>query len=125
MHQDPDVDIGGSYAPVGGKILVKMENEVKQKRLYTRAPKDVAKIDVGSMNTEEIDKRMRELYERTDDGWSCLVCDHTNKGKSSNIRNHVEIHMDGLVYTCDLCRKELRSRTTLKNHKMSSHKSNI
>ena len=125
MHQDPDVDIGGSYAPVGGKILVKMENEVKQKRLYTRAPKDVAKIDVGSMNTEEIDKRMRELYERTDDGWSCLVCDHTNKGKSSNIRNHVEIHMDGLVYTCDLCREELRSRHTLKYHKISSHKGNI
>ena len=112
MHQDPDVDIGESYAPVGGEILVKMENEVKQKRLYTREPKDVAKIDVGSMNTEEIDKRMRELYERTDDGWSCLVCDHTNKGKSSNIRNHVEIHMDGFSVHLRFMQKGV----TVKNH---------
>ena len=76
---------------------------VRMDRIRLRAPKDVAKIDVGFLNPGEIEERMRELYERTDDGWRCLVCDHTNKAsKSSKIRMHVETHMDGLVFTCTL-----------------------
>ena len=102
--------------------LVKMESEVNKITLNTRAPRDVAKIDVGSLNTGEIDKRMRELYERTDEGWRCLVCNHTSKGKSSNIRNHVETHLDGLVYTCNVCSNEFRSRNMLGQHKMFTHK---
>ena len=69
------------------KSLARMEIEVNKIRLNTRAAKDSVKIDVGSLNTEDIDKRMRELYERTDEGWRCLVCDDTNKSqRSSNIR---------------------------------------
>ena len=80
-------------------------------------------IDVGSMTSEEIDKKMRELYEKTDEGWKCLVCVYTTKGpKSANIRVHVETHLDGLVYTCNLCSKEFRSRNILGQHKMNTHK---
>ena len=86
------------------------------------AQKEVATIDVGSMTSEEVGNKMRELYEKTDEGWRCLVCDHTNKyPKSSNIRMHVETHMDGLVYTCNLCSKDYRSRNVLSHHKRITH----
>ena len=107
------------------KSLERIDNEVNRaRRTYSTAQNDVAKIDVGSMTSEEIDNKMRELYERTEDGWICLFCDHTNKGKSSNIRQHVETHMDGLVYTCNLCSKEFRSRNVLNQHKTKTHKNN-
>ena len=62
-----------------------MEIEVNKIRLNTRAAKDSVRIDVGSLNTEDIDKRMRELYERTDEGWRCLVCDTLTKVKEAAI----------------------------------------
>ena len=110
------------YEPDEEKSLARMEIEVNKIRLNTRAAKDSVKIDVGSLNTEDIDKRMRELYERTDEGWRCLVCDDTNKSqRSSNIRRHVETHLDGLVYTCNLCSKEFRSGNILNLHKRDTH----
>ena len=86
------------YAQDEDKSLVRMDSELNKIRPNTRAPKDAAMIDVGSMNTGEVDKKMRELYERTDEGWRCLVGDHSNKcQRSSNIRAHVETHLNGLM----------------------------
>ena len=34
---------------------------------------DVKKIDVKTMTSEDIDKKMRELYEKTEEGWRCLA----------------------------------------------------
>ena len=109
------------------KNLVRMDNEGnKIRRTCAKEPKDVAKIDVGSLDTGEIDKRMRELYEKTHEGWRCLVCDYTNSiiRNTSPIRIHVETHMDGLVYTCNICSKEFRSRNILSMHKRKTHKNN-
>ena len=132
-HQQPEEDFGQviNNAHVLGeeKSVVKMENGGTQmRRQYSRSSSiDVTKFDVGSMTSEEIDKKMRELYEKTDEGWRCLACGHTNSGsRSSNIRMHVETHLDGLSYNCNICNKEFRSRKALDNHKSSSiHKNNI
>ena len=95
----------------------------KRIRSYVRTPKEVAMIDVRSLTSEEIANKMRELYERTDEGWRCLVCDHTYKGlKSANIRIHVETHMVGLVLACNLCKMEFASRKSLHNHRSRFHK---
>ena len=86
---------------------------------------DDTKVDVRSFTSEDIDMKMRELYERTDEDWRCLICEYTSKGpKSANIRVHVETHLDGLVYTCNLCSKEFRSRNILKHHKKGTHQTN-
>ena len=107
------------------KNLVRMDKqENKIGRQYTRSSsKDVIKFDVSSLTSEEIEKKMKELYEKTDEGWRCLACGHTNKGRmSSNIRMHVETHLDGLKYTCNICNKEFRCRFDLNNHKSHTHK---
>ena len=103
-----------NYAQVEEKGLVTMNNEVRKiKRPYARTLQVSSRIDVRSHTKEEIYKKMGELYERTDEGWRCLVCDHTNKGQgSSNIRMHVETHLDGLVYTCNVCSKEFKLRNS-------------
>ena len=114
VHPEPEEHI--ENAQEEKKSLVRMDNEAnKIRRTCAKEPKDVAKIDVGSLDTGEIDKRMKELYEKTDEGWRCLVCDYTSSNIRNNspIRNHVETHMDGLVYTCNLCSKEFRSRNIL------------
>ena len=109
------------------KSLMKMDNGGRHmKRQYSRSAIDIEKIDVTSLNSGEIDIKMKELYEKTDEGWRCLACGHTNSGKtSSNIRMHVETHLDGLVYSCNTCAKEFKSGTILYTHKYKAHKNNI
>ena len=124
MHPEPEEHIENEQYEE--KSLVTMDIKVNKKsRPCDRGDKDVTKIDVGTLDTGEIDKKMWELYEMTDEGWRCLVCEHTSKGpKSSDVRKHVEIHMDGLVFTCNLCSKEFRSRNILKHHKINTHRNN-
>ena len=89
----------------------------------TRAPSnDAARIDMGSMSSEEIELKIKELYEKVDGVWRCLACEYTTNTNSGIIRRHIESHIDGLSYTCTLCNKDFRSRNILTIHKSRSHK---
>ena len=94
LDQEPEENIEQSHHDDDEQL--ERRSLVRMDRIRLRAPKDVAKINVGFLNPGEIEERMRELYERTVDGWRCLVCDHTNKAsKSSKIRMLVKpIWMD-------------------------------
>ena len=94
----------------------------KQRKQYSRAPTDdVPKIFVGNMTPEEIEAQTREMYYKNDGIWICHQC-----GKTSNVhcnmRYHVETHMDGLCYTCNICSKEFRSKNSFNFHKNTTHK---
>ena len=82
---------------------------------------DVAKFDVSSLTHAEIDLKMKELYQKNDGIWNCLACDHSATD-GGNMRKHVEIHLDGLSYTCPLCQKEFRSKNILYLHTRKIHK---
>ena len=95
---------------------------VVKPRHYNRegSSHDVSKIDVRNMSAEEIDIKMKELYRKNDGVSSCLACDYSTK--HFNIRQHVEIHLDGLSFSCSFCSKEFRSRNMLNTHRSKSHK---
>lgn len=107
------------YQPAEERGLIEM---IPAQRAPRKQTKDYVTFDVGSLTPEEINAKMKELYEKSDDGWRCLACDYTSSQKSTsgNIRQHVETHMDGLSYTCHLCDKEFRSRRILNHHKNTS-----
>ena len=120
LEEEPN--IFPHHQPSEKKSLARI-SDYENSPITRRQPRENAVINVESLTPEEIDTKMRELYEKTDDGWKCLACDHISKGKgSSNIRWHVEIHMDGLCFTCNLCDKEFRSRNSLNRHKNYTHK---
>ena len=79
--------------------------------------------DVRSMTPEEIEKKTRELYQRKDGVWSCLICGYVSLSSSSTIRKHVETHLEGLSFTCAMCSKEFRTRNALYKHKGKAHQS--
>ena len=109
-------------APDGS--LIKLDPNVgpKPRRKFKAAQTDVAKLDVGGMTSEEVEEKRKELYQKIDGEWRCLACDYTSSSNvSSIIRTHVETHLDGLCYTCDICNKEYRSRNLLYKHKLKFH----
>lgn len=97
-------------------------NKVIQRRRYARpTTSDVAKTDVTSFNPKQIEEKIRELYDKRDGVWRCVACDY-NTTNNGNVRKHVETHIIGLSYSCNLCNKEFRLRNSLNLHRYSVHK---
>jgi len=74
-------------------------------------------------NTEEIDEKISEYVIRGEDGiYSCGYCGKVGDRNVAHMRNHVEIHMEGLSYPCHSCDKTFRSRHSLDTHKSKYHR---
>ena len=111
------------YLAEDKRIANVSENAPAKTRQYNRSSfkGDVTKIDVSSLTTEEVEYKIKELYQKNDGVWNCMACDHS-AADGGNMRKHVETHLDGLCYTCTLCDKEFRSRKNLHNHTQRNHK---
>ena len=95
---------------------VKTRSQVIRPQVY-----DDKSIDVSSMTPEEVEVEIERLFQKTDGVWSCLTCGFTNIRKSK-IRRHVEVHIDGLSYTCNFCHKEFRLKDSLDCHISRVHR---
>lgn len=73
------------------------------------------KIDVSSMTPEETSGKIMDLYKKIDGVWRCSACEYGNK-MVYKIKRHIEIHIDGLSYNCDLCHRDFRQKNLLDNH---------
>ena len=80
---------------------------------------------------EDIRIRLDALMERCNEQehgwmavWRCTVCGKESKGPHSktNLRGHIELHMEGLSYTCKECGKISMSSRALGMHVTRKHK---
>ena len=93
----------------------------KRRQSVVRVPhNDIAKFDMGSVTPGEIGVKIEELYQKVDGVWRCLAC-NTTSNQRGNIKRHIETHLDGLSYTCNMCNKEFRSKSSLKEHNRKFH----
>ena len=67
-------------------------------------------------NLEQLDNRVKASYDKIDGSFVCKFCSKTFN-KVFNVKEHVEIHFDGLSFPCDLCDKTFRSRHNLRSHR--------
>ena len=108
------------------KQICRTENAIKPKRQNTRSvtSNNAPLYDVTGMSDEEISAKIQSMYQKIDGVWSCNECGKTSNFKSSDMRLHVETHLDGLCYTCNICSQQFRSKALLKTHKQTNHKNN-
>ena len=72
---------------------------------------------------EKIDEKIGEYIVRGEDGnYSCGYCGKTGDKWKNNMRHHVETHLEGLSYPCQICDKTFRSRNALSCHKYQYHR---
>ena len=115
--QKTDVDGEKSTAEDKAKQSSKMENinvEVFTRQFERPQTSAVDMIDDTMLTSEQEIKefwldKVKELYKKIDGVNTCMVCDYTDRThNTSNIRRHVEKHIDGLSYSCNLCNKNFR-----------------
>lgn len=71
-------------------------------------------IAIASSNIN-VKEATDELVIKNGENFECRTCGKTAK-KSSDIRRHVEIHIEGLSYDCNFCENSFRSRMSLNFH---------
>ena len=86
----------------------------------------VIQSEVLSGRLQELDEKIKSMYTTTKkDGqcfWICELCGKDAKS-NTNMKNHIESnHIEGISLPCNFCEKIFRSRNTLRMHKSSSHK---
>ena len=65
---------------------------------------------------EEAMLAVDEIVMKVGMSWVCKTCNKTAK-RSSEIRRHAEIHIEGLSFPCQPCGKSFRSRMFLNDHR--------
>jgi len=80
-------------------------------------------IDVRGHDQNEVNQKINEILIKEDDYLKCTVCGKMSRTKDlSDMRRHVETHLEGLSFMCQLCNNTFRNRYGLKNHKARVHK---
>ena len=96
---------------------------IKRTQNYERAFTISSNIDMNTVN----DKIKEYMEECTDGSFKCAVCGKLSvatlprKVQRLNMSRHIEIHMEGLTYTCPLCPKTARTRKAMFVHKSRYH----
>ena len=125
-QEDEDVDMTKNveedhiFEPKGNFPAYKGENQITNKERRIEKPTiSVQSSDFQSL--EELDQKVEESYSRDSTGlYACHHCSKSFKHKG-HIKEHVEIHFEGLSFPCTLCDAVLRSRNTLRGHKKNCH----
>ena len=85
----------------------------------TRHEGTIMRIQPKTKQTTMIDADtmaiIESLIEKRADGYSCTKCGYTSKNPG-HMREHVEKHIEGLEYPCNLCNKVSRSSHSFREH---------
>jgi len=71
-------------------------------------------------STHENLRKIDDMLIQEADIIRCTICMKTSTNRTY-MRRHVEIHMDGLSYECNLCKNTFRNKNLLCNHKQRAH----
>ena len=76
-------------------------------------------------STEDHEAIIGSMMERIIDpnySWKCKSCGKLTKGSATQMKRHIETHLEGLSYPCRMCDKVSRSSHALQAHTSSYHK---
>ena len=85
----------------------------------------VDNIEDHDVSTDfDVETRIDSLLKRVPDnegkyGWQCIQCNKFSKSKT-NLKKHVEIHIEGLSFPCKYCDKICKTRNSLNLHTYTS-----
>ena len=101
-----------------------LEMKQKQPKPYSKKGLEnkMVVIQSGELNEGELKEKLNELI--TLDTFGKYTCNFCSKsGLKHHMREHVEIHVDGLTFPCKFCDKTYRSRGSLRAHASREHRS--
>ena len=114
-----DSSVESSYDDFEEQSLVKLKfDEVEDRSIVSVESFDGSLTSPSSK--EELATKVSSMMERVtgEDGtnmWKCTVCGKTAKHKPG-VSRHVEIHIEGLSFPCNICEQVFSSSSALRRH---------
>ena len=79
-----------------------------------------AKMEILDYPNNEVDIKIEAMIEKCEGLWKCKICEKMVHQKN-HIKQHAEKHIEGMVYTCEICSKKYPARYNLKQHISDIH----
>merc|ERR1712142_177149 len=71
-------------------------------------------------NNLDLENQLEELIEKSGVNWKCRICGKTSN-KKQIIKRHSEIHVEGIIHTCIVCKKPFSTKNALTTHMINIH----
>ena len=98
-------------------------NKVKTDNLNSGNAERYAVSMNGDSSVDEIEQKTTEYIAKNENGdYICKICGKVSGKKITNMKYHIETHLEGISFSCSICGKQFRSRNSLKVHKTTNHK---
>ena len=93
------------------------KNSSQQSFNYTKTLK---LLNEHEDNKVEIESKFQKLVVEENNSLTCIICAYIAK-KPSDMKRHLEKHIDGLSYDCQFCEKTFRTSSSLRVHCHTKH----
>merc|ERR1719342_1748088 len=102
-----DTDDTNNYEPI--------KKEGKSKENFRKQSDDLELVNTLAVeegsSIAEVDKIIDDLMGRNEDGkYICRKCGKIGSTWKHNMKNHIETHLEGISFPCEMCGKIFRSR---------------
>ena len=130
-EDDQGLEVDEDTAMKTNKVICPIFPQANKSEVLTKAfyqpqtTRTVSKVSFnGNMDLKELEQKILELTEIDGDKCICRHCGKatTGRNRKQDLANHIETHIEGLSFNCDLCGNSYRSRNLLKNHVSKYHK---
>ena len=74
------------------------------------------KLKQNSIISPDTMARIQTMIEKRAEGYNCTKCDYTTT-VLGHMKEHVEKHIEGLQYPCNLCHKTFKTSNSFRQHK--------
>ena len=99
---------------------IKREDSYERRRNVEKSNKTVAVVQ-GETNEEDLKQTKRDMIAKENDLFRCKVCQRVMKDYGNSLK-HVEKHIEGLLFNCQQCEKQFRSKNSLYRHSSIYHR---
>ena len=83
---------------------------------------DKVKVPVSSESINELENALNQHLERLGPGlYRCKLCGKTAR-MSTDIKKHIETHIEGLSYPCQVCGKTFSTTNSIRSHRSQHHR---
>ena len=128
FKSDPEVNISEEDAmQLEDKLLeedrlVEEDITLQEERLLEENTVVQEDDNESSLDLAELHQKSVSLCVREGDTWTCTKCGRKAEDKyKHNLFRHAEVHLEGLTFPCNECRKISRSSSGLYQHKAKVH----
>ena len=121
FHQEELSNLGEYEHEENNKVENRIRKRIGYLSLSSKNNPVTPIVSENFNNINELNKSIRtEIVKESDGTYSCKRCPRVTR-HIGHMKEHIETHIGGMSFPCNICNKTYRTRASLRNHKHSSH----